>query len=407
MMKSSKYPWFILILAALTSGIVIGVPTTSLAVLFKEISSDLHLDLFQMGLVWSIGALLAIITSPLSGALDDRFGPKRVMIAGILLVSMTAGMRGLANGFVPLLLIIILVGGLVPLVTTSAYKITGIWFPPARLGMANGILAMGMAFGSLLGALLSATVLSPVLGGWRHVLFFYAGLSALFSIPWIFTRPAPAADPGKPALVTVPMGRALVHIVKLKNVWLLGISFLGIAGCVQGVAGYLPLYLRGMGWSGTNADGALSFLNAMSMIFILPIMFWADRRKNKKWGLAAMILLIATGTGWLSFADGLAAWGAIALVGMLRDASAALLITMVIETDGVGPVYAGTASGFMMFFFFAGNLLAPPAGNLLADRAAGLPFVFWGGLVALGILSLTFSKTPFAAEQSVVPANDG
>ena len=73
----------------------------------------------------------------------------------------------------------------------------------------------------------------------------------------------------------------------------------------------------------------------------------------------------------------------------------------------VGPVYAGTASGFMMFFFFAGNLLAPPIGNLLADRAAGLPFVFWGGLVALGIISLTFTKASPAAERSAVPANGG
>jgi NNP family nitrate/nitrite transporter-like MFS transporter len=394
MVRASKYKWFILILAALTGAFVIGAPATSLAVLFKEISSELHLNLVQMGLVWSIGSLLAILSSPLSGALDDHFGPKRVMISGIILVSLTAGMRGLATGFASLLLIIVVVGGLVPLVTTSSYKISGIWFPHGQLGLANGVLAMGMAFGALLGALLSAQVLSPALGGWRHVLFFYAALAVLFCIPWLFTRSAPtAAKPGTAELVTVPMRQALTRIVKLKNVWLIGITFLGIAGCVQGIAGYLPFYLRGLGWSGASADGALSFLNAMSMVFILPIMFWTDRLRTRKWLLVAMVITIAMGTVLLSITNGLAAWGAIALVGMVRDGSTAVLITMVIETNGVGPVYAGTATGFVMFFFFAGNLFAPPIGNQLAEISPGAPFLFWGGLAALGIVSLLFAKS--------------
>jgi MFS family permease len=399
----SKYKWFILILAALTGAFVIGAPAVSLAVLFKEIAADLHLNLVQTGWIWSIGSLAAIFTSPLSGAIDDRFGPKWVILVGTILVGLTAGMRGLATGFSSLLLIILLVGGLVPLVTTSSYKICGIWFPHRQLGVANGILAMGMALGALIGSLLSATVLSPWLGGWRHVMFLYSALAVLFCVPWYFTRPAPparAAEPGRASAqpgatepLTVPVRQALVRIVKLKNVWLLGITFLGISGCVQGLGGYLPLYLRGLGWPGASADGALAFLNAMSMIFILPITFWSDRLGARKQLLAVMVALIAVGTGALSVVGGWAVWGAIALVGMVRDGSTALLITMVIETDGVGPVYAGTATGLVMFFFFVGNLLSPPIGNRLADVFPGLPFVFWAGLVALGIVSLAFAKS--------------
>lgn len=406
----SKYKWSILILAALTGAFVIGAPATSLAVLFKEIAADLHLNLVQTGWIWSIGSLAAIFTSPLSGAIDDRFGPKWVILVGTILVGLTAGMRGLATSFASLLLIILLVGGLVPLVTTSTYKICGIWFPHRQLGVANGILAMGMALGALIGSLLSATVLSPWLGGWRHVMFLYSALAILFCVPWYFTRPAPAPERNRGSGIspdptsrgagrgatepgTVPVRQALARIVKLKNVWLLGITFLGISGCVQGLGGYLPLYLRGLGWPGAGADGALAFLNLMSMIFILPITFWSDRLGARKQLLVVMVALIAVGTGVLSVANGWVVWGAIALVGMVRDGSTALLITMVIETDGVGPVYAGTATGLVMFFFFVGNLLSPPIGNRLADVFPGLPFVFWAGLVALGIVSLVFAKS--------------
>ena len=393
MNKHPNYKWYILILAALTGAFAIGAPAMSLAVLFNEISADLHLNLVQMGLLWSIGSLPAIFTSPLCGAIDDRFGPKRVILAGTFLVALAAGLRGVATSFLSMLMIIILIGILLPLVTISSYKICGLWFPSRQLGLANGILSMGLALGFLFGSLLSSTVLSPWLGGWRNVMFFYGGLAILFCIPWYFTLRAP--DPtgqGPAGETTVSMRQALTHIIKLKNIWLLGITVLGVAGCMQGLSGYLSLYLRGAGWVPVSADGALSLLSAMSLIFILPITLWSDRLGSRKKILLGMVLMIAMGTGLLSVANGWVVWAAVILAGMVKDGSTALLMTMAIETDGVGALYAGTASGFVMFFLFIGNLLSPPFGNKLADFSPGLPFVFWAGLAVLGLISLSFTK---------------
>lgn len=394
MENSSNYKWYILILAALTGAFAIGVPAVCLAVLFQEMMVDLKLTLVQTGLLWSIGSLPAIVTSPLSGALIDRFGAKRVMLAGILLVSLTAALRGTAHDFNALIVIILFIGGLVPLVTNSSYKVCGVWFPHRQLGLANGILSMGMALGSLLSSLLSATVLSPWLGGWRNVMFFYGVVAVLFCIPWAFARSAPkAAGQEQAGVDVVPMDRALRHITGLKNLWLLGITFMGVSGCLQGLSGYLSLYLRGLHWPAVSADGALSLYLAMSMIFILPIGLWSDRLGARKNLVFAMILMIAVGTGLLSVAGGWVVWAGIILAGIVRDGSSSQLITMVIESDGVGPVYAGTATGFVMFFFFIGGLIAPPAGNWLAKISPGLPFAFWAALAALGLISLAFTRS--------------
>ncbi len=388
-----NYKWYILILSALTSTFVIGVPAVSLAVLFGEIIGDLHLNLVQVGLIWSIGSLPAIFTSPLSGAIIDRFGPKRVMLAGVFLVALTAGLRGVATSFGTLLGIIVVVGGLVPLVINSAYKLCGVWFPHQQLGRANSILSMGMGLGSLLGALLSATVVSPWLGGWRQVMFFYGVLAALFCIPWAYARPAPESDEGKPGRpAAIPMWQALTHIAKLKNIWLLGITLLGISGCMQGLSGYLSLYLKNLGWPAVQADGALSLISATGLIFILPIGWLSDRLSERKKMLFVVLPLMAVGTGLLSVASGWLVWAAIILTGMVNTGATALLLALVIETEGVGPLYAGTAVGFVMFFFQLGNFLSPPMGNQLADVAPGLPFLFWAGLVVIGILSLNFEK---------------
>ena len=389
-----NYKWYILILASLTTTFVIGVPAVSLAVLFKEIIGDLHLNLVQVGLIWSIGSLPAIFTSPLSGAVIDRFGPKRVMLAGVFLVALTAGLRGVATSFGTLMGIIVVVGGLVPLVINSSYKVCGIWFPPQQLGRANSILTMGMGLGALLGALLSATVISPWLGGWRHVMFFYGVLAALFCIPWAFTRPAPQTIEGKtrePA--AIPMRQALTHIAKLKNIWLFGITLLGISGCIQGLSGYLSLYLKNLGWPAVQADGALSLLSATGLIFILPIGWVSDRLRERKKMLFVVLPLMAVGTALLSVVNGWLVWAAIILTGIVNSGATALLLALVIESDGVGPLYAGTAVGFVMFFFQLGNFLSPPLGNKLADFAPGLPFVLWAGMVVIGILSLVFANS--------------
>ncbi|MBN2083838.1 MAG: MFS transporter [Anaerolineales bacterium] len=392
MKSNASYRWFILVLTALTFATVISGPGASLAVLFEEIAADLHLDLVQIGLIWGIGSLLAIFTGLISGALIDRFGPKRVLLAGIVLVGSTTALRGLAGDFSALMTILLVAGGLVPLISTSGFKISGLWFPHWELGLANGILAMGMALGLVLGSLLGATVLSPWLGNWRHTMFFFGALAVPFAILWVFLKAVPeAATTGKAA--AIPMRQALSHILKKKELWLLGLTFLGIGSCQQGMAGYLALHLRGIGWPDATADSAVSLIYVASLLLILPIGFLSDRLGSRKMVLIGALTAMAAGSGLLAAAGGWCIWAAVVLAGMTRDGSAALVLTMAVETGDVGPLYAGTATGFVMTFFFLGNLVSPPIGNNLAEIAPGAPFLFWAGTAALGIVSLLFIKS--------------
>ncbi len=79
--EDKNYRWYILVLGALTNTLAVAIPVMCLPVLFSEISRDLHLSLVQVGLVWGIGALPGILTVLVGGAIGDRFGPKRVLIA--------------------------------------------------------------------------------------------------------------------------------------------------------------------------------------------------------------------------------------------------------------------------------------------------------------------------------------
>jgi MFS family permease len=83
--KPDNYKWYILTLSILTNMFVVAIPAMGISVLAKEISEDLSLDLVQVGIVWGVGSLPAILTSLLGGAVGDKVGPKRVLIVSSLL----------------------------------------------------------------------------------------------------------------------------------------------------------------------------------------------------------------------------------------------------------------------------------------------------------------------------------
>lgn len=388
--QENNYKWYILTLVVLTNMFVIAIPAMGMSVMAKEIAQDLHLSVVQVGVIWGIGSIPGIFTSLLGGLIGDKLGPKRVLAVS----SLIAGLLGAARSFVPdflsMVLVVILAGALIPFVSMNGIKTAGQWFPRSQLGLANGLISMGMALGFLLGSLLSATTLSPLLGGWRNVLLLYGLVGALFSIPWMLTRPFPQHHLSTGH--TLSIRETVPQIARLKDIWLLGFVLFGVGGAIQGLLGYLPLYLLGQGWSAAHASGALSAFHTSSMLFVLPFALWSDRLGSRKNLLLIVSVMVALGTGVLSFASGGLVWVAVLTAGFVRDAFMAIYLTMVIETDGVGPMYAGTATGFVMTISSLGNVLAPPIGNSLAVYWSGAPFVFWASLVLLGMVCLSFVK---------------
>ncbi len=400
--QDNKYKWYVLTLVVLTNMFTVAIPSMGMAVLSDEISRDLNLNLVQVGIVWGMGALLGVAASLLGGAIGDKFGAKRVLVVSVFLAGLFGLLRGFAFDFISMTGIVILLGAAIPFVTTNGIKTAGSWFPSHQLGLANGLISMGMALGFLIGAQFSATTFSPLLGGWRNVLLLYGLIGALFSIPWFFTRtPFEAASTGSPRL----MRKTLQHVASLKNVWLLGFTLFGVSGAIQGMLGYLPLYLRGLGWPPAYADGALSAFHTISMVCVMPIALWSDRLGSRKGLLLIGSLFVALGSGLLGFVGGGLIWAAVLLSGFVRDAFMAIFMTMVFETEGVDSDCAGTALGFVMAISGMGTVLAPPIGNSLAALWPGAPFLFWSALAVLGMICLSTVKQAQALPAAELAVN--
>lgn len=392
MRNESNYRWFILLFMAFTFAVVLTMPGAGLTVLFKDIQSDLGLTLVQVGLIWGAGSLPAILSGTLAGAFIDRYGPKKVILAGIPLIGLATASRSLAGGFPALLGSTLAFGFVGPLLTTSGFKIAGVWFTEKRRGLAYGILGSGIAAGLLLGSLISSTLLAPLLGDWRAVMVLYGAVDLLMVVPWLFLQPDRKSADASGQTYGVPMRQALRHILGRRDLWLLGLAFLGISGSQQGIVGYLPLYLRDIGWTGAAADGVASVLYAADLLALLPLSMLSDRTGHRKWILLGSLVVMAAGAGLLMGPAGAVTWLAAALFGMMRDASGSVVLTMAVEVEDVGPLYAGTASGFVMAFFYVGALIAPPLGNALADYSPAGPFALWTALAILAVVSVYFAN---------------
>ena len=389
--SNSKSKWLILILAGLTNAIAGAAPSMSMAVLFYEISTDLQLSLVQIGLIWGLSSIPAIVSMLIGGFIVDQFDPKRIAIVATILVGITGALRGVASGFYSLLLTTLLLGFFIPLIIMGSLKTCRLWFKGDQFGLANGVLSMGMAFGFMLSSLLSASVLSPWLGGWRNVFFFYGALAVLFSIPWVFTpQPTQNSDEEKPFEGKKTFIQSMAHLVRLPNLWLLGIAIFGIGGSIQGTLGYLPLYLRSIGWEAFQADSALTLFHAVSLIFVLPLSYLSDKLKYRKRVLIGMSIMIASGIGLLFVFSGNWVWVAVIIAGFVRDGFMAVFLAMIAEAKGVSAIYSSTAIGFVMIFSGLGNIIAPPSGNLLADLSPSTPFALWAGFALVGILAIFF-----------------
>lgn len=394
MVKSngSHYRWYVLGLAALTHTFAVAIPRMCMPVLFEEISIDLGLSLVQIGVIWGTTSLAGLVSVLTGGLLGDRFGVKKVVGIACFLAGGMGALRGLSIGFMSLAATTFLLGFVSFVIPANATKTAGVWFSGRHLGFANGILGVGMAIGFVVAAMLSATVLSPMLGGWRRVLLLYGVLSAILSVLWFLTVREPAEAVSGSSGDRLTLGQTLSRVVRFKTVWLIGLVLLGHAGCVQSMLGYLPLYLRDRGWSVASADGTVAGFHGVSMLGVIPLALLSDRLRSRKTVLIPAALITTICIALLSVARDPAVWLLVILAGMFRDGFMAILMSMIIEVKGVGAAYAGTAVALVMTISQFGNFMAAPLGNSFASIYPGLPFVFWGFLALVAPVSLYFVK---------------
>jgi NNP family nitrate/nitrite transporter-like MFS transporter len=347
----------------------------------------------SIGTVWGLDPLAGVFVGLPGGLLADRFGLKNTLAVVCLLSGIFSALRGFSHSFLTLAVSVFLFGLVAAITPSVAPKTTALWFTRRYLGLTNALLQLSWYLGAIIATMLSATVLSPLLGGWRNVLFLLGAPAIILGLLWLIT----GREPDKSELPTasdnaVPFRLAFSKVIRMKEVWIIGLIQLFLFGASSGFLGYLPLYLRNIGWTAIAADGAITAYNAASMIGIIPMVLLADRLGGKKGLLILSVVVALINLAVLPFIKSNWLFVLLIVSGFLRSAAAPICNTLIFETKGVGSTYGGTAIGLASTMGMLGSFAAPPLGNSLTGISPGAPFIFWAILSALALPLFFFIK---------------
>ena len=392
--EHSAKRWLVLANSALVFVVAVGYGQMHVTTEANDILAELQLSVDEWGWLWSAISFGALVTSILGGVWGDRFGVRRVISVGLVVMGGTLVLRGTATDFAQLYLWMFLFGVALALPFTNVPKALGLWFPQKELGLANGVVQAGYGLGGGL-ALVLTPVLLAQLGGWREVSYLMGVVTLAIALIWFCTVPKRAISAEtQPSL---GMG-ALSRIFKVKDLWIVALCNLLMMGTFLGIMGYLPTYLQNEREMSPTAAGFVGSLVLWSYIggaLLLPAL--SDRVGLRRIVVGPAIAVAGVCILLAAQLTGPLLWVTAVLWGVTAGA-APLAFVIPLEMKGIGAAMAGSAIGIVVTAGYAGGWLSPIIGMGLAESQPLAGFIFWSGcyLVAACLFALVKETGPKA-----------
>ena len=175
------YGWVIVAVALISMAFWFGF-RSMFSVFLVALVDDFGWGRAEISGVQSVAMICYIIAAPLVGGLVDRFGPRRVILPGILLMAVGLALSSAIHGLFQYYLFYGVLGGVgVAFISLAAYTaIIPHWFKKRR-GTASGVAASGMGLGILLFPPFTQVIISD--WGWRSGFLVMGVLTAVILLP--------------------------------------------------------------------------------------------------------------------------------------------------------------------------------------------------------------------------------
>lgn len=364
-----------------------GMVMASLVPLVSILRAELSLSYTQLGIILGAWQLVFMATAAPAGWLIDRFGPKRVLTIGAMIIAVSATMRGLANGFPVLLFTVAFFGLGGPITAVGLAKLVADWFTGASRGLASGIYITGAAAGIALVLALTHPVILPLTGGWRQAHYLYGAIAFAIAIAWfLFGRDSPQSTLDRKVSDESGEKGSYWQIITQPAVWM--IVIVGFSGFLanHGVRNWLPGMLELAGFS-PSVSGVLGALPALTGIVGSIVVLQLTARRANSRRPAVILLLIFSGLSILAImlTQGWLLVLAIAIEGFCAGAFAPLLLNTLMDMPSVGAKNTGAAAGLYFSVGELGGTLGPVVMGIVADLTGS----FMMGMVMVAIFVFT------------------
>ena len=162
-----------------------GVVTRSPSPLITPIIRDLEMSFAQMGFILGSWQMTYIVLAIAAGVIMDRWGIRRSIFFGALVIGLSAVLRSAASGFYSLLFFVALFGVGGPMISIGCPKTIATWFQGRERGTAVGIYTTGPWVGGMFSLAATNSVVMPLTDySWRLTFVSYGVMTLVFAGFW-------------------------------------------------------------------------------------------------------------------------------------------------------------------------------------------------------------------------------
>lgn len=386
-----------------------GLHSFGFTVFFLPLSQDLNLNRTSTSLAFSLARAEGAVEGPIVGHLLDRYGPKPIMLAAVLLMGVGYLLLSQVNSYAFFLIVYL---GVISLTHAGGFMhapmvLINTWFIRHR---ARAITISSAAFG--LGGVLVAPVLSAIVQawGWRWGAAMGGLLFLVIGVPLSLTirrspesigllpdgdepaRPAPGKDGQEQPIqseVDVTVAEALRSFAFWGSVLAAGIR----NGSYHAISVHFVPLMVWKGLSQSEAALLLSVYAFLGMASTLIVGWFAD--KTNKPRLTAVILFVAAAAMFLPIV-GSSLWSLCLFTIFFALVETTFPLGWAVVGDLFGRKHYAKIRGYMVLFYTWGGVLGPVIAGAVFDRWGTYEPLLWaliGVFIVAGLLFASLNRS--------------
>jgi MFS family permease len=398
------YGWRMVAAACALRVLGAGLHSFGFTVFFLPLSQDLNLNRTSTSLAFSLARAEGAIEGPVVGHLLDRYGPKPIMLAAVLLMGVGYLLLSQVDTYATFLIVYL---GVISLAHAGGFMhspmvLINTWFIRHR---ARAITISSAAFG--LGGVLVAPCLSIIVQawGWRWGAAVGGILFLLIGVPLCLTiRRSPesmgllpdgdesdGALPGKgpertrQSEVDVTVAAALRSFAFWGSVLAAGIR----NASYHAISVHFVPFMVWKGLSQPQAALLLSVYAFLGMALTLVIGWFADKANKPR--MTAIILFAAAAAMFLPLVDS-SLWSLCLFTIFFAAVETTFPLGWAVVGDLFGRRHYAKIRGYMVLFYTWGGVLGPVIAGAIFDRWQTYEPLLWSLIVVFSVAGLLFAS---------------
>jgi len=337
----------------------------------------------QLAQLFSAPMIPAIFLSLFAGVLIDRIGAKRTVSIGLALTAAGCVVRVAATTYSMLFAGMMLTGVSACFLMAGASKILAGFYGPDGVGAKMGVLMSSSMLGTMLAT--ATTAMFPSL----RIAFSVGAIVAIApTVVWIAFRGEPQAETNC-SLSSPKLSECLGIVLKSPGVWATGLGLAFVMGANVVISSYTPTVLGMRGFDAESAGIVTSFfmLGNLAGCYIAPALIALIGRQKP----IVVVFALLTGIG-IAFAWQLPSSAALSLAffitGMSMMGVVPTLMSAPVQLPEIGPIYAGTAGGFVTMVQVLGAVVIPSYAIVpIADGEIAVIYLLGGACMVLAAVA--------------------